>query len=287
MDPTRPAKVNPLKIIEAARDWNVTQAFGSPAIWNRIGSYCCEQKIVLPSVRRVLSAGAPVPVRVLQAMTSCIDPQGEIHTPYGATEALPVASIAASEVLRETADRTRRGFGVCVGRKFPKIRWKIIRAVEGPIANIADAEELPVVPPGENIGELIVAGPVVTRAYVTSVESNALGKIADPTGCETVFWHRMGDLGYFDENERFWFCGRLAHLVVMAQGPMYPIRCEAIFNEHSDVFRSALVGIGPKGKQRVSNYHRATTRSDIRAGRVERRAAFRRTVVQSCLRPTH
>ena len=26
--------------------------------------------------------------------------EGDIHTPYGATEALPVASISASEVLR-------------------------------------------------------------------------------------------------------------------------------------------------------------------------------------------
>ena len=42
MDPSRPASVDPAKIIEAASDWKITQAFGSPAIWNRVGRYCEE-----------------------------------------------------------------------------------------------------------------------------------------------------------------------------------------------------------------------------------------------------
>ena len=31
-------------------------------------------------------------------------------------------------------------------------------------------------------------------------------------------WHRMGDLGYFDREERLWFCGRLAERVVWEGG---------------------------------------------------------------------
>jgi acyl-CoA synthetase (AMP-forming)/AMP-acid ligase II len=190
----------------------------------------------------VLSAGAPVPAEVLARMKECISPDGEVHTPYGATEALPVSSIAAGEVLAETAQRTARGEGVCVGRKFPGIEWRVVRIVEGPIASLDQAEPLP---PGE-IGELVVTGPVVTRQYVTRVETNRLAKIPDG---ERV-WHRMGDSGYLDEQDRFWFCGRVAHRVLTAAGPMYPVRCEAIFNRHPDVFRSALVGIGPRGGQR-------------------------------------
>ncbi len=104
MDPSRPAQVDPTKIIEAVRDWNVTQAFGSPAIWDRVGRYCETHGVGLPTVRRVLSAGAPVPAEVLRRMKACIHPEGDIHTPYGATEALPVASISASEVLGECPD---------------------------------------------------------------------------------------------------------------------------------------------------------------------------------------
>jgi acyl-CoA synthetase (AMP-forming)/AMP-acid ligase II len=293
MDPSRPAQVDPAKIIEAVRDWNVTQTFGSPAIWNRVGRYCEEHKLRLSTVRRVLSSGAPVPVEVLVRMKACIHEQGDMHTPYGATEALPVASISASEVLGETAEKTRQGAGTCVGRKFALIEWKVIRIVDGPIPSIDDIEELPA---GE-IGELIVSGPQVTKSYVTRLEANATAKIIDASpfnahiGTDNAhvgtavklpsqhgstragsdndmpgataglsssavdqlsssIWHRMGDAGYFDRDGRFWFCGRVAHRVLSAGGPLYPIRCEAIFNQHPDIFRSALVGVGPPDIQR-------------------------------------
>ena len=241
MDPTRPAQVDPKKLIEAVRDWKVTQMFGSPAVWNRVGLYCEEKAIRLETVRRVLSSGAPVPARVLARMKNCIHPEGDMHTPYGATESLPVASIAASEVLAETAAQTDQGAGVCVGRKFSRIDWKVIRIVDGPIRSIDVAEELT---QGE-IGELIVRGPVVTRAYFNRPEATRLGKIAD--GDEV--WHRVGDSGYMDAQGRFWFCGRVAHRVLTHAGPMYTVRCEAIFNRHPAVFRSALVGVGSPGEQ--------------------------------------
>jgi acyl-CoA synthetase (AMP-forming)/AMP-acid ligase II len=241
MDPTQPATVDPRKILEAAADWNITQAFGSPAVWNRIGQYCDEQQLKIPTLHRVLSAGAPVPSSVLRKMKNCIHAEGDIFTPYGATEALPVASISASERLAETDALTLEGAGVCVGGKFPGVEWKVIRIVDGPL-EFKEIEELPA---GE-IGELIVTGAQVTRRYVTRIEANATGKILDG---ETV-WHRMGDSGYFDDKNRFWFCGRVAHRVLTEAGPLYPIRCEAILNRHADVFRSALVGIGPAKRQR-------------------------------------
>jgi olefin beta-lactone synthetase len=265
MDPSRPAQVDPLKIIEAVNDWRPTQAFGSPAIWDRVSRYCESHGARLPTIRRVLSAGAPVSADVLRRTRACIHPEGEVHTPYGATESLPVASNSASEVLGDcpnfrlsengtvpfdartepttgTAAKTRSGAGVCVGRRFRDIRWKVIRIVDGPIRSIDDIEELPL---GE-IGELIVCGPQVTRAYVTRTQWNALSKIAD--GAHV--WHRIGDSGYLDQDDRFWFCGRVAHRVLTSDGPMYPVCCEAIFNEHPAVRRGALVGVGPKDRQR-------------------------------------
>ena len=241
MDFTRPAEVDPRNIVEAVTDWSATQSFGSPALWNVVGKHCEENQIRLPSLRRVLSAGAPVPPHVLQRMTDCIADGGEMHTPYGATEALPVASISASEVLGETAVLSARGAGTCIGPRFDGIRWKVIQISDEPIADISAAVELP---RGE-IGEIIVQGPVVTSQYVTQTEANALHKIVD--GSE--FWHRMGDVGYFDEQDRFWFCGRKSHRVVTPEGPMFTVPCEAIFNQHKAVARSALVGVGNEASQ--------------------------------------
>lgn len=242
MDPTRPARVDPPKIIEAIHDWQVTQAFGSPAIWRRIGDYCRAHQLKLPSLRRVLSAGAPVPPRVLATMLECLPQDAEMHTPYGATEALPVSSISAAEVLGETAIESALGRGTCVGRRFDSIAWQVIRVHEGPLATLSDCHLLPT---GE-IGELIVSGPQVTSEYFRRADATALAKIQDGSR----IWHRMGDVGYLDSAGRFWFCGRLAHRVVTPTGPMYTIPCEAIFNEHPDIFRSALIGLGPLGEQR-------------------------------------
>lgn len=241
MDPTRPAEVDPQNILEAANDWQATQAFGSPALWNAVGRYCEEHGKNMPTLRRVLSAGAPVPPHVLRRMLAAIHSDGDMHTPYGATESLPVASISASEVLSETAEQTSRGEGTCVGHRFPGIEWKIIKIDERPIENFCDVEELP----QGKIGEIIVRGPVVTRQYVTRTEANQLHKIQDG---DTI-WHRIGDVGYLDTQDRFWFCGRKAHRLLTRNGPMYTIPCEAIFNNHPRVYRSALVGVGPTGNQ--------------------------------------
>jgi acyl-coenzyme A synthetase/AMP-(fatty) acid ligase len=59
----------------------------------------------------------------------------------------------------------------------------------------------------------------------------------------------MGDTGYFDARGRLWYCGRVAHTVWTAQGPMFPEQIEGVFNNHNAVARSALVGLGGKGAQ--------------------------------------
>jgi acyl-CoA synthetase (AMP-forming)/AMP-acid ligase II len=241
MDPTRPAKVDPRKIMEAVRDWQVTQSFGSPALWNTVGRYCEEHQVRLESLRRVLSAGAPVPPHVLRRVRQAMHPEGELHTPYGATEALPVASISATQVLSDTAKQTRLGRGTCVGTRYPGIQWKVIRISDQPLDDITQVQELP----EGQIGELMVSGPVVTEQYVAQPQANALHKVRDGDR----IWHRMGDVGYLDEQERFWFCGRKAHRVQTAQGTLYPVMCEAVLNEHPDIYRSALVGVGPPGRQ--------------------------------------
>lgn len=242
MDFSRPATVDPQRIITSVEDWSVSQSFASPAVWDRVSSYCQTHKVKLPTLRAAYSAGAPVPPRVLERTLACLAGGARMHTPYGATEALPIASIEAREVLDETRHDWAGGRGTCVGTKFPGIEWRVVRIVDGPIASIVQAEELPT---GE-IGELLVRGPVVTQRYVTRTEANDTAKIADPQG----FWHRMGDAGYLDDRGRFWFCGRTAHRVQTEFGALFTDPIEGIFNQHPQVFRSALVGVGPVGKQR-------------------------------------
>jgi acyl-CoA synthetase (AMP-forming)/AMP-acid ligase II len=90
IDPRRPAEVDPAKIVQAIRQENVTNSFGSPTLWGKIGAHCVANQITLPSLRRVLCAGAPVPATLWKNSEIFLGP-GRLHSPYGATEALPVA----------------------------------------------------------------------------------------------------------------------------------------------------------------------------------------------------
>lgn len=240
MDPTRPAQVDPVRFVRTLGAHQVTYSFGSPAIWNVVSRYCLEQGIVLP-VKKVLMAGAPVSGELVARMQRILPPEAQIFTPYGATESLPVASIEGREIVDQTWPLTRTGHGACVGRALPGIDIRIIAPVDGAIASWLEVHELVT----NTMGEIVVRGPVVTRAYAGNDEETRLAKIADGE----TFWHRMGDMGYLDEQGRLWFCGRKAHRVNAPQGMLYTICCEAIFNEHPRVRRSALIGLGPGGQQ--------------------------------------
>jgi acyl-CoA synthetase (AMP-forming)/AMP-acid ligase II len=99
--------------------------------------------------------------------------------------------------------------------------------------------------PQGTIGEVVVQGPWVTRQYFNLENATRLAKIRDGEN----FWHRMGDVGYLDEQNRLWFCGCKSHRVQTVEGTLFTIPCEAIFNTHEQVKRSALVGVGPAGNQ--------------------------------------
>lgn len=240
MNPSRPATVDPRRIVQAIRQCAVTSSFGSPVLWGKIGRHCRDQGITLPSVRRVLMAGAPVSPDIIRLVRAAI-PHGEVHTPYGATECLPLSSISGSEILEETWERTEAGEGTCVGRLMPEIEAAILPITDEPISAMSPAVRLP----RGDIGEIVVRGPVVTREYDRLPEATGAAKIAD--GDTT--WHRMGDLGYRDESGRLWFCGRKVERVVGRERTWFTDPCEAIINRHPAVFRSALIGMGAPGEQ--------------------------------------
>ncbi|MBK8009997.1 MAG: AMP-binding protein [Deltaproteobacteria bacterium] len=278
MDVSHPARVEPEKIVEAVTDHGVTYVFGSPAFWEKIADYCGGRGVRLESLKRVLMAGAPAPVSLLERLSRIVSASADIFTPYGATESLPVSLPSAHDVLSGPAQRTQQGAGTWVGRPIQDVAVKIIRIVDGPIARMEDAEVLPA---GE-IGEIVVKSPVTTTAYFRRDRDNALSKIrggearfethgetpnapsneasneASNNACDEALdgasggeiWHRMGDVGYLDTEGCLWFCGRKSHRVQTDHGVMYTVPCEAIFNRHPAVFRSALVGIGPVGKKK-------------------------------------
>ena len=236
MDASRPARADPQRLFEAFQDYACTNLFASPALIDKLGGYCDDQGLVLTSLRRAISAGAPASNRALERFQRCLPDGVEVLTSYGATECLPVAFIGSREILRETRQLTDRGGGVCVGRPAPRMDVRILPIHDEPIESWSEDLTLP----QDEIGEIAVRGPVVTPSYYKRPQATKLAKI--PTDDGDV-WHRMGDVGYFDGQGRLWMCGRKGHRVEAEKGTMYTIPCEAVFNTHPAVRRSALVGV--------------------------------------------
>ncbi len=244
MDFTRPAKVNPFHMFDTIEHFGVTNLFGSPALIKRITQAGIEGGVKLPTLKRVISAGAPVPAETIEAFSNMLTEDTQVYTPYGATEALPVSSIGSHEILGEMSKATKEGKGICIGRPMDSINASIIKITDEPVE--CWSNEL-LVEEGE-IGEITVEGPQVTKAYYNREDANRLNKIIDLK--TRKIHHRMGDVGYRDKNGRIWFCGRKTHRIKTATSTLFTIQVEALFNIHKDVSRTALVGIPDKKVQK-------------------------------------
>lgn len=243
LDFSRPGTCDPARIVEAVRAHGVTNSFGSPAIWRRVAPWCAERGVKLESLRRLMIAGAPVSPRLIAACRALLGPAGDVHTPYGATEALPVASIAGAEVETSTRKLTESGKGVCVGRPAPGVELCVLPIRDEPIERFDPSAALP----SGAIGELCVKGALVTAEYAFEPAHTALAKIPDPRG---GFWHRMGDVGWVDDSGRLWYLGRKSQRLETARGTLLPDGLEGVFDLSEHVARCALVGIGPRGTER-------------------------------------
>lgn len=242
MDPTRPAKANPELLVQAIDEFKVTNIFGSPALLDNLSRYMEQQGRRLESVTRVISAGAAVPIRTIRRMQKAVYQDAEIHTPYGATECLPVSSISAQQLDEKIQDSIESGEGVCVGYPVEPNRVKIIKISDMPFADLSETTEMPLGMPGE----IIVSGPSCTDSYWKRDNDTRMSKVKDANGTS---WHRMGDVGILDGMGRLWYCGRVSQRIDTGKETLFADQCEAVFNQHPDLRRSAVVGIGARGAQ--------------------------------------
>lgn len=239
IDFSHPARAEPEEVVRAIQEHRAVQCFGSPAIWRRVAPWCARRGVQLDGLKRLMIAGAPVPPSLVEECR-VMAPSGDVHTPYGATEALPVSSASGREIL-DARELTARGAGNFVGRPAPNCEVRVIAISDEPIALWSD--EL-LVKPGE-LGELVVSGPQVTREYAFEPKHTAAAKIRD--GART--WHRMGDLVRIDQSGAIWFQGRKSHRLETEHGMFGPVGVENVLRSHVALARCALVGVGERGRE--------------------------------------
>ncbi|MFB9248893.1 fatty acid CoA ligase family protein [Sphaerisporangium melleum] len=238
IDPRHPARADPAALAADIRRHRVAGMFAAPALLDRLARHCTARGLVLDTLDDVVVAGAPLPMPVLDRVRRCLRPDARVLSVYGATECMPVAAIDGRE-LAATAAATAAGAGTCLGLPLPGTRVSVIATSDEPIERwSADLA----VPTG-TVGEIVVASPAVADPYLDDPEASASARIHDGD----VVWHRMGDLGRFDERGRLWCAGRKSERVRTAGGDLYPDQVEPVFATVPGVRRTALVGVGPDG----------------------------------------
>jgi acyl-CoA synthetase (AMP-forming)/AMP-acid ligase II len=239
MDFRRVDRVDPATVLGQMRARGVTTCTASPPFFDRLAAHLVEQGEDPPPLRRILTGGAPVSGVQLRAWRQAL-PRSEIAVVYGSTEAEPVAHIAAAERLAAVSDVRPASPGFCAGHLSERVRARVIRVHDGPVALADGSWEGWDLPHGE-IGELVVTGDHVCKSYFRNDRAVRENKIADAAGRT---WHRMGDTGYFDGAGRFWLAGRV-HSTIRRSGELvHPQLVEqAAQGEDPRVRRIAAVGL--------------------------------------------
>ena len=227
MDVTSPSTLTATALNDACERIGATMVFASPAALANVLKTASGTLSALASVATVMSAGAPVPIETLRQI-SRLCPDAQLHTPYGMTEALPVADISLQH-----REQVGDGRGVCVGHVVHNAEV-IISSYESQTITSLDVGET---------GEVLVRAPWLSDGYDALWYTQSLARNGG--------WHRTGDVGHLDEDENLWIEGRVVHVIHSSHGDITPVPLEIAVEAIPDVVRAAAVSVGAPGVQQV------------------------------------
>jgi acyl-CoA synthetase (AMP-forming)/AMP-acid ligase II len=230
VDLKEPGSANGALVFKQIHQYNVTRLTGAPAFMERLVDHLEVSPEKTNTIRAVGVGGAPMP-KSFCAKVRLSFPDSICKVMYGSTEAEPISSIDMQEALSSDNDDYPAGYVshstsvaiVNLPNPLPKIDLRGIEPYR--------------VTTGE-IGEIIASGTHVNKHYIDNPKADRKNKIYTLDG---TTWHRTGDIGYFDDQERIWLTGRLADIINHGNQIVYPLRVEMRINSLAGVAKSALV----------------------------------------------
>lgn len=233
-----PGRTNPEKVLNAIQQFNVTNMFASPVVLDILADFGVTpsgtRAVELQSLKRIITAGAPATIPLQEKFRNLLDDKTDLFGIYGATETLPIAKVESREIF-SFKEKTAQGAGVCLGKPIEGVSVRIIKIIDEPIEEWQDSLTVD----ANVVGEITVQSAATTRGYIHRADADRLSKIK--IGDDII--HRMGDVGYFDEEGRLWYCGRKSQRVETYDDIFFTEQIEGIFNTHTSVYRTALVGV--------------------------------------------
>ena len=201
---------DPADVLDLIRRHAVTTLFGSPQLLAALSSLP-GWNAALDQLRLVISGGDTVPEPMVRRFLH----QGVNLLPgYGLSEAGPLA------LIMTLADLARRRGGA--GRPPLFTQVQVVRADGSPAA-------------ADEVGEIVVRGPSVTRGYWNRPEETAAA-IVDG-------WLHTGDAGVMDETGCYTVVDRFKNMYVADGENVFPAEVERALREHEAVADVAVVGV--------------------------------------------
>jgi acyl-CoA synthetase (AMP-forming)/AMP-acid ligase II/pimeloyl-ACP methyl ester carboxylesterase len=241
IDVGAPAENDAAVLIAQMKSTGTTCTTLSPSLLRGLYTYCLDNHITLPFLRRIVTGGAPVSKDDLKK-TLQIAPQSDVLVLYGSTEVEPMAHIEARDMLTqsENPDQEWVEEGVNVGHFDDGLQVRFLKIFkDAVVVNKASDWDSLIVPEGQ-VGEVIVAGEHVCQGYFNNEEAFHRAKIRDENG---VVWHRTGDLGRFDSDKNLWLVGRVHNAINRAGTYLFPVRAEIVMKKVKGVQHAAFLGM--------------------------------------------
>jgi len=241
-DLRKPGAIDAAPVLAQIERHKPSTACASPAFFERICAYCHEHNYSIKPLQRIFTGGAPVFPRLMDNLKRAA-PSAEVIAVYGSTEAEPIAHIELSAITNVDRAAMIEGKGLLTGECVDDIDLAILPMQWGKPIGPYTAQDFDSLKLGVNApGEIVVAGDHVLPGYVNGEgDSETKFRVAGRV------WHRTGDAGYRDTQQRIWLLGRCSARIEDNRGEIYPFAVECAALEDTAVHRAALVA--RKGKR--------------------------------------
>ncbi|MBL7946160.1 MAG: AMP-binding protein [Flavobacteriales bacterium] len=229
--PSAPERFSAGKVVQQILLHGVDRMTVSPIHAHMLADHVLRTGSHLTALKKLFTGGGPVFPGEAQRIVRAF-PDARCTIVYGSTEAEPISSINAAELVGEVSDE-----GLCVGRVFHRASVRIIPIADEAIFPMSSGDFDAFVLPEGLVGEIIVSGAHVLASYYNNEEAYRRNKII----VDGVVWHRTGDSGRLSKGVLY-MLGRCAQLIPHRDGYIAPFVWEPRLKAIDGVERGTLIG---------------------------------------------
>lgn len=236
IDLRSPADDDAQNLIYQIESIHATSTTLSPSLFTRVAAYARDNNIRIPSLRHVITGGAPISAQDIEDFKKVCD--ARITILYGSTEVEPMAYTDGDEMLRISS--SDQAAGALVGYLDDNLEYKIIKINRDSIQINKQEDWSALESTVDSTGELIVSGEHVCNDYYQNPAAFNKAKIRDTDG---TIWHRTGDVVHQDGEKRLWILGRIHNTIVRQGIYLFTVEPETLIKQLPFVEKVAYIGL--------------------------------------------